>query len=177
MGKRGQFWVGIFTQISTIAYTLKNCESKSLRFEKMYQITKSKTIKYWDIFDNGILALNNAFQKTEFENSKDILSISLHKGKIVYLHGHQLKSFLRGRRPEQKDPTKNSKKSIDFISMGHFHKLGVFSIDKFGGLIIMSGSFLYPDIYFPEMLSHMGSCEVKIDSQTYELSFIIKMII
>jgi len=164
----------IFSQISTVAYTLRNSEDKSLRFEEMYQTTKSKTIKYWNIFDNGILALNSAYKKTEFEDSKDILSISLHKSNIVFLHGHQLKSFSRGERLEQKYPTKYPDKSIDFISMGHFHKLGVFSIDKFGGLITMTGSSLYPDIYFPEMISHIGSCVMKIDRQTYETSFIIK---
>lgn len=93
---------------------------------------------------------------------------------IVMLHGHQLKTFLRGERPEQKPSKKYPNSSIDILVIGHFHKLGVLSVDGFDGLVIMQGSFLYPEnVYFPEMLSHMGVCSMKINSQTSTVNFTI----
>ena len=153
----------IFSHISTVAYTLNKSEKKN-----------KKTKKYWNSINSGILALNNAYRKTKFENSRDILTISLPMCNIVMLHGHQLKTFLRGERPEQKPSKKYPNSSIDILVIGHFHKLGVLSVDGFDGLVIMQGSFLYPEnVYFPEMLSHMGVCSMKINSQTSTVNFTI----
>ena len=163
----------IFSQISNLAYTLKKCETKQfLNFEDMHTKSKNEIIKYWNNFDNGIFSLNNAYQKTEFKNSKDILKIPTSEGDIVYLHGHQLKSFLQGKRFEQKSKTKIIQKSIAILQIGHYHKLGVFSINGFDGLVISNG-FLGPhSVYFPEMLSQVGNCISTINKG--KISYVIR---
>jgi len=153
----------IFSQISIVAYTLSVCHTEKQHYASLISKASKKTTKFWNIAEQGVLALNNAYRRTKFKNSKDILHISLPYDELVFLHGHQLNDFLRGQRSEQKQKRKYPHDSISIVQMGHFHHLGVFTFNGFDGLIVLVGSLLYPERgYFPEMLSQMGTIKMRL---------------
>lgn len=150
----------IFSQIANVLFTLKECKEKRIQYASQIIKTRRKIIKYWNSFDNGVRTVNNAYRKTIFANSKDILYVKIGEFRTVILHGHQVKEFLEGKRPEQKVKPNSLEEPIDLLIMGHYHRLGVFTVDQFDGLVSLSGSFVYPKYgYFPEMLSEMGMCK------------------
>jgi len=124
--------------------------------------------KFWEKLNQGVQALINAYKKTKFLDSKDILNMKSSQGDMIFLHGHQIKDLLNGKRDEQREIRKYNE-SPYLIMMGHYHKLGVFSLDNQESIVLMNGCYLTPKIYFPELLSNIGEGKLGYYSGKFSL--------
>lgn len=162
----------IFYSIETVSYVLRNYGLYESRYKKVYEKKREELRRIFNEIEHGVLSLNKSFKRTKLENTTDMLNTKTWEGDIVHLHGHQLKRFIRGERPEQKLPVKYKNESIGFIHLGHFHRLGVISVDNFPGIVSLGGTFLLPykTGYHPEMLSHIGLVGYKVRDKKTKLT-------
>ena len=89
---------------------------------------------------------------------------------MIFLHGHQLKDFLRGRRPEQAHRGEERLESPDLIYMGHYHRLGILAIPGCQSVVCLGGSLTFGAYmnlkqYYPEILSEIGNPTIVGDDE------------
>jgi len=155
--------VNVFSRIANIGFSVGKCRGSKQTFLRLVSRRDQGDVAMWNELTQGILAMKNSYQRSGFEASKDILvARDLNSKTVIALHGHQLRGFHKGKRPEQKISTNMRLDEPDFVALGHYHKLGVFKIPHFKGVVCMGGSRIFGPYlslgeYYPEILSEMGS--------------------
>ena len=147
----------VFSKMANISYTITKygLEKYNLNIYK----TEKEIETFWNNVDNSISAFINVILHKTIKHVEDYIIIKSRNGLQIYLHGHQLKDFLQGKRIEQKYlGGKKISKTIEFISLGHLHKLSIHTFSGFNGVICFNGSSLFPknSIWFPELISNNG---------------------
>jgi len=154
--------VSVFSRIADVGFSVGKCHGNRQALYEMTARRGEENQRFWNSIVQGVLALKNTYQRTGLSSSRDILVAQYgHENVAIFLHGHQLKDFLRGRRPEQSAPGDMRLKEPAVIYLGHYHRLGVFRIPHCEGVICLGGSitfgpYLNLSEYHPEILSEMG---------------------
>lgn len=168
----------VFSMIACAANSVRKCNGDKLLLKKLIAKGRRDNTSWWGSLSRGVLAMNNSYQRTGFSDSKDILTLRDKRGFVmIFLHGHQLKDFLRGRRPEQANRGQRMFDAPDYIHLGHFHRLGVLNIPGCRSLISLGGSWTYGAYanlkeYYPEILSDMGFSKTsKDDKGNFHMDF------
>ncbi len=161
----------IFSNLDDVLFSLVKSKDNKIDYSSIYNKRKIQSEKYWNNLKEGVFSLISSYKRTTFKESKDILVVNSSFGDFVYLHGHQISQFLRGKREEQKVLKRNKDIFPFIINLGHYHKLGVFLFGNHKTIVNLLGSSLYPrhGAYFPEILSHVGTSTFEVYKKNFKL--------